>query len=285
MNSANHLTQHYSIEGLPLHQYHGPEYHAWIGNTQLGWLRRSGKYYRHMRDNPEAMDTQDYYDIGNVGHWLVLEPELISRRLAVVDLASRRGKAWQEAVEDAEAQGIQVVLLRKEYEEAQLMAEAVRSNPLVKTLLGEGTAESSYFSELKGVPVKCRPDWIPDAYPCVVDLKFMAPTWAPPSGFSRALHQFGYFRAAAFYLDIVAAVKETQLIDYYWIVCEKEAPYDVVVYSADPEDLTIGRSSYSQLLEQLINYRIDERWPGYYEGAIYEVGMRHYDRQKEVVYG
>jgi exodeoxyribonuclease VIII len=276
--------EHYSIEGLPLHQYHGPEYRPWIGNTQLGWLKRSGKYYRYHRDHPEVMDDKDYYDIGNVGHWLVLEPELIGRRVSVVDMARRQGKKWTEAVEDAEAQGIQVVLLRHEWEDVQRMAEAVRKVPEVKVLLGEGVTESSYFTEIKGINVKCRPDYKPDDYPCLVDLKFMAPTWAPPMGFSDALHKFGYYRAAAFYLDIVSQVEETQFLDYFWIVCEKEAPFDVVVYQADAQDLTIGRGVYSALLERLELYRHDERWPGYYEGAIYEVSMRDYHRKKEVAY-
>jgi len=269
-----------TIEGLDLHHYHGPAYHAWIGNTQFGWLKRSAKYYRWMRDSPEEKEGKDYYDIGNVGHWLVLEPETVEERVYVSDLTSRRGKKWEEAKQEG---GDRVILLQHEWEDVQRMADAVTTNPIAKTILGKGRMEVSYFSEdfHDKMAVKCRPDWLPADFNCIVDLKFLAPRWASPAGFSDALHKFGYFRAAAFYLDIVSEVQGRDLEDYFWIVCEKEEPFDVVVYQADPEDIKIGRQSYSVLLDRLLQYREDNEWPGMFDKAIYGVQMREYHRKTE----
>ena len=164
------------------------------------------------------------------------------------------------------------------------MADAVREDPIAKTMLRAGNMEVSYFTDINGVKVKCRPDWTPTDYQCLVDLKFMAPRWASPAGFCDALQNFGYFRAAAFYMDIVSEVKGVDMLDYFFVVCEKEEPFDVVVYSMDPRDKQIGRESYNALLSRLNHYRLENHWPGYFPDSIYEASMSKWSREKERSY-
>src|SRR3546814_10975324 len=66
--------------------------------------------------------------------------------------------------------------------------------------------------EETGVWLRCRPDFLPSsvlrgaAVRAVSDLKFMAPEYCSPHGFSNAIRRFGYHLAAAFYYEGIEAI-------------------------------------------------------------------------------
>src|SRR3546814_1821408 len=71
---------------------------------------------------------------------------------------------------------------------------------------------SDWSSDVCSSDLRCRPDFLPSsvlrgaAVRAVSDLKFMAPEYCSPHGFSNAIRRFGYHLAAAFYYEGIEAI-------------------------------------------------------------------------------
>src|SRR5690606_4829122 len=91
----------------------------------------------------------------------------------------------------------------------------------------------AWQDEETGVWLRCKPDFLPNAIiqgrsnTIISDLKFMAPEYCTPQGFSGAIKRFGYHLGAAFYFEGVEKVFGNRPTYWNHIVIEKEFPFAV----------------------------------------------------------
>lgn len=236
-------------------EYHS-EYRTYLSSSDLRRILRSPAHYRA----PSAPPTQAQ-EIGTLVHEKLLEPELWqkSRRPSLkIDRRTKEGKAladWQ-ASQEAEL-GIKFVS-EDLYNQVETLAHSVNASLGSTGLLTGGVAELSGFTELSGVNIRIRPDYLKDDV--IVDLKTCQD--ARPEAFVRSIFQYGYDVQASLYCAAAASIDGKQR-RFVWIAIEKEAPFGVCIYEATPEVLARGRRLYEQAIEIYKQCSEWDHWPAY----------------------
>jgi len=122
-------------------------------------------------------------------------------------------------------------------------------------LLTGGIAETSIFWSHKGQQLRCRPDYMKGDM--VIDLKSAQD--ASPTGFAKAVSNFGYDMQQAIYED------GSQCNEFYFVVTENKPPYLTAVYSLKGEDIAKARTRYYELLAGWKACNEFDTFPGYSE--------------------
>jgi hypothetical protein len=195
--------------------------------------------YQYEREHPHRPTKA--MELGTVVHGMILGT---GQPVAVIDADSYRTKAAQNERDEAEALGM-VPMLRKDYDEAQRIAQAVRDHDVTGALYAEGDAEGSVFWQDPefGIWLRMRFDWLTyiDGQPVCPDLKTAADS-SPPE-FARSVDKYRYYMQHAHYCDGLAAVLgcDPDDIDFLFAVVPVTEPYLVMTYRLDDEAVQLGR--------------------------------------------
>lgn len=138
--------------------------------------------------------------------------------------------AWAELAASGK-----IVLSEDDGEQVMQIAQSVHAHPAA-ALLSNGRAEVAVFSEIDGVAVKCKCDYLRDGA-AIIDLK----TTEDAGDFNRSIAKWGYAQQAAWYMDVLAAAGHP-VRAFIFVVVEKTAPYAVALYELSDEWLQIGRN-------------------------------------------
>lgn len=219
--------------------------------------------FRWEKDHKKP--TKKVFEIGTAAHALVLGtgPALVE-----IDAENMRtNKAKQEA-DEARAEGM-VPLLPHEYRMVMDMAEALQRHPVASALFSpeRGDAEQSLIwrDGPTGVMRRARLDHLPyptDSRMIIADYKTCAE--ADVDSAAKTLHNLGYARQAATYLDGVQALGRADDKAMY-VICyqEKTAPYLVHNFEVDAMALTIARDLNRYALAKYAECDAQNRWPGW----------------------
>ena len=240
------------------HKLPASEYHAYpsLNNSGIKQLLKSPAHYQAYLAEPHEQTKAML--IGSATHSAVLEPHLFEAEyIAMPDGIDRRTKEGKAAYAELEASG-KTILYADDYENVLQISKAVRTHDTAGRLLGMGEAEVSIFTEIDGVPAKCRADWLRQR--CIVDVKTTDD--ASPEGFARSIAKYGYDIQAAWYLDCCAAAG-IEAYTFVFVAVEKSAPYAVGIYELDYASLEVGRSKYQRALSLWKHCTATDEWPGY----------------------
>ena len=244
------------------------DYHAdpAVSASQLKTVMQSPYHYWSAYLNPDrvAMVPTAAMRLGSLTHCAVLEPDELTKRYQLAP--DRRTKEGKAAVVEMAAAGIEAVS-EADLAQALQMADAVRSNSTVSSLLSNGAAETSHWWDdvATGMRCKCRPDWLSADGETIVDLKTCVD--ASASGFSSAVGRFSYQLQAAHYLCGTLAKR------FVFAAVEKSAPYAVGVYELDQEALVHGSIARHNALQRLQDARSINEWPGYTDNGIETISL------------
>ncbi len=222
--------------------------------SSLLYVDRSPKHYKHYTEHGRPDSTT--LAIGRAAHTGALEPHQFLREYALwpAENGQRRGKKY---VAFATANAGKTILTEKEYDLAQAMASAVRTDPLaMRHLAPPGETEVTIQWEVDGRPAKSRIDFLGES---IVDLKTCAN--ASQRAFGRAAVDHHYDVRGAWYQDAVEHDRGIKL-PVVFIAVEKTPPHDVVVWRAPDHVLEDGRAKYQELLETLRKCEERDEWPG-----------------------
>ncbi len=114
-------------------------------------------------------------------------------------------------------------------DDVQIIAEAVRSHPVVKDYIAEGVSEVSYFAEtVDGIRIKSRDDWeTPQRRPTVVDLKTSENgSIYGQQNFWRAIRDYGYDIQRVYYSYVMQKCNWTPR-DFEFVVADKPLILDI----------------------------------------------------------
>jgi len=235
------------------------DYHAdpAISASQLKTVMQSPYHYwsRYLDPDRVAMVPTAAMRFGSLAHCAVLEPDELSKRYQLAP--DRRTKEGKAAVIEMAAAGIEAVS-EADMVLAVNMAVAVHGHPTAGALLQIGQAEQSFwFDDIPtGLRCKCRPDWFDGT--TIVDLKTCQD--ASPTGFAKAVANFGYQIQAAHYLAGTLATR------FVFVAVEKTAPYSIGVYELNTEALIHGSIARHNALQIVQDCRAVNSWPGYTDG-------------------
>lgn len=162
---------------------------------------------------------------GSALHCAVLEPDEFDKRYAIAPKLDKRTSAGKKAhAAFVDACGEREVLSHTEHERLVLVKDAVQRCDAAMLLLSQATKFEEVRTEvIGGVPFKGVADIVTPT--CVVDLKTAQD--GSPQGFQRSATNLHYHLQAAAYRRL------WNVDEFFWIVVETEAPWNVVVYKQD----------------------------------------------------
>ena len=219
-----------------------------ITNSQLGKLAHSPSKLEHYRR--WGQDETNALVFGRAFHQNILEPDKYKEQVVSYD-GTRRGKVWEEF---KESNSNKTIITKGEEKSLINMREKLLSIPKATGLLmgGESEIVNCWEDSQTGVYCKGKVDYIKEenGRKIIVDIKTTQDH--TQRAFMGSSLKYGYDRQSAFYLDGFDA-------DEFWfIVIEKTAPYDIGIYMCGDEFVSNGRSKYQDLLCTYNNYFIKQ---------------------------
>lgn len=203
-------------------------------------------YNKFMGNEPTTAKYQDAMDFGTYVHALILEPDKIEGNFVQWDKI-RRGKDWEAF--KARNHG-KIIISKKDVENARTLSYYIRGNETAQSLLRNGRAEVSLFSELMGLPVKVRADYIIEEqdHVKVIDIKTTSDMAIP--GFARSnCQRSNYDVSAALYSSVFSNFFEKPT-EFYFIFVHKN-PVHVLTYKCGQEFLDRGAEKLLKSAERI----------------------------------
>ena len=93
-------------------------------------------------------------------------------------------------------------------------------------------------------------------------MDFKTTTDASYESFKRTIWNMGYYRQAAYYLDI-AKTNGLPHTDFVFVAVEKAPPYAVALYHMEDAAIATGRREYERLLALYEECLEKNEWPAY----------------------
>ena len=274
------------IHDLPFEDYKNIEAANASGLKVL--LDRSPAHAHGMP--PKATDAMS---MGTLIHTATLEPEKLRVEYAVLpdfprttnagkaqrvewlcDLLGAAAPASDQKTEgkrlDEQLSALEQMLQRRgittisqaQYDQAEAVAQAVKSHPLAAPLLDGAEPEVTLLANdpATGQLVKVRTDALKSADDLIIDLKTAED--ASFEAFSRAAGRYQYHLQAALYRWVYQWVTE-RTPGFIHIVVETKPPYGVVCYDMDSEAIERGGQRARFALSRWAECARTGHWPGY----------------------
>lgn len=231
--------------------------------------------YRWYADH--AQPSKRAFDFGHAAHQLVLGvgPEIVA--VGYDDWRTKDAKAQQQK---AYAAG-QVPLLAADYAVVEDMAAALRAHPLASALLSApGLPEQSMFWQdgtraEAAIWRRCRFDWFPkwSGHGRLIVPDYKTTKSAEPAACRKAMADYGYYMAAAWYLDAVRALGLADDAAFVLVFQEKTPPYLITVVEPDREALAWGDLRNREAIHIYRRCRASGHWPDYADGRVLTLAL------------
>jgi exodeoxyribonuclease VIII len=249
------------------------EYHAAIGYSSShikDAIDLSLLHFWHMHENPNREpEEKDAYNFGQATHTAVLEPDLLTSTVVKAppfNLRTKDGRAERDNF--AEENAGKIILLPDEYESVLKIRDRVHAHPVVSGLLTGGKAEQSFFAidNETGELIKCRPDYLHDNGFAMIDVKTTKN--AAPSAFAKDAANYHYHVSPPWYFDVLETLYGETPEHFIFLALEKEPPYAMGLYFAQPADMERGRALARRQFLRIIEAKRANRWPDYAEEVL-----------------
>lgn len=152
-----------------------------------------------------------------------------------------------------------------EVQKVDAMAEAVLAHPAARLYFEVAQfREASVFAEVDGVPCRARFDALSGETrngTYAVDLK--TGDDATPDGFTRSVKKWGYDVQDAFYDEVHHAATGRHVDEFWFVVVERSAPFEVGVYDLEEQWVAMGRSKTARARELYQEANSTGVWRGY----------------------
>ena len=229
-----------------------------IRNSHLKAMAKSAAHCRHaILNNSESSLSKR---LGSGVHSLLLGGQPV----LMYPGKQRKGKDFDLWLKDKP--GDALVYLRKEYERAHGIANAIKSDRLAsQVLFAPGTIyEQTILWDWLGRKRRCTPDARTASH--LVDLKTTRN--ASPEKFRWDVIRFGYHAQMADYANAIETSTGVRPRDIYIVAVETIEPYPVVTYRLTPNDLEQGERLVHSWMERLLICEATGDWPGYSEAIV-----------------
>ena len=269
MNSFIELPTTSLIESMSNDEYHAsPEF----SSSQLKDILRSRAHFHSnniLKENER--ESKKHFDFGTLAHTLFLEPEQFENEFVVgpkFDRRTKEGKA-EAAAWEAANQG-KIIIDQEMLDGAHRIANNLRSLSSYQIMQNfKGMAEASIFftDPVYALNLRVRPDYhiIPcDEFPNGLIMDVKTSTDARQFKFSKSCSDFGYDISVAMYREgFQQHYKTEEKPEFFFLVAESTAPFNVKQYRASSLFLSIGEQRYNKAKELLAESLLINEWEGY----------------------
>lgn len=231
------------------------EYHASdaISSSDVKTVVTSSVWHWHNKGNFEPTPAMQ---IGTAVHDIALE----GGKNTVRGPETRRGNAWKEADEMAQAEG-KLLLTERDYDVAEAAAHSLYADPACEKQLNALNAkiEHSLFAECPetGLQLRCRPDlYNPDDF-VMSDVK--KTITASPDGFLREIYKYRYDVQAAFY-KYVSELAGWKVTHFAFLAAEGSHPHVAHMHVMGMEAMEIGRKDMMRGLKEIAEAKKSQRY-------------------------
>ena len=193
-------------------------------------------------------------DFGSLVHTLLLEPHLVEKEFAFMDVLGQnfRTKAGKEYKAQFLAKNKdKIVLQAHDLDRAKMCVDAVKEHSFAMKLLeAKGEPEVSGFFEYEGLEQRIRPDRLVsdlDGRTVIVDIK----TTDDIEKFERKAKWELDYDLSAYMYQLGHSIITGEMVDFFFLVVESSAPHRVAVYRASDKFLETGKRKYEKALANI----------------------------------
>jgi len=276
---------------LSISDYHRNYTH--ISATSIKEAKRSLKQYKWFREGKFQKERQTHFDFGNAFELALLDKSNFDKEVAIlqteywkaealkekpdlkVPANSKKYKDFRDAfVLENEKRYIIPDVGPQSFEYIEAMLESCYSDETIKKLISGTEYQLSIFwtDPETGLQLKTRPDICKRKKNVIVNLK--TTTDGSPKAFSRDLANYDYPLQAC--VEISGCIESglmAEVDNYFWLLVEKEPPFNATIYEFDKADIKLCMDEYSYLINRIANAKNEDNWPGYSDQADNQFGI------------
>jgi len=246
------------------------EYHAqqdssehYYSSTQLKDMVTDPElFYRKYITKEIEKDSMAAFDVGSYYHCAILEPEKLDTAFAVFSGKVRRGKEWEDF---QLANAGKTILTQTMKEEADNLITATKQSPIAMRILSNGTAEVSLFTELDGVKIKTRYDYLVlgKEYSYIADLKSTSGSVRSHHTIQGKIATLQYELSAALYIKAINKYITDNKLEYapiedFFLIFASKNQMSCKTYLLSSEQIKIGNAKIDLALKELKKYIANE---------------------------
>lgn len=287
---------------ISIGDYHANRTH--ISATSIKMAKKSLALWKWMQSHPQ--ETKPHFDFGNSFELALLDKENFKKSVAIEQTEAWTKYANDKRLQEFTEKGLpekykpySVVKSTNYYKEKsdaflvdssgkyiipdvgpqsfeciECMLESCYKDSVIQKLIANTEYQLSLFwtDQETGINLKTRPDICQRKKNVIVNLKTIQD--GSPSEFSRDLAKYDYPLQAA--IEIRGCL-ESGLMDqvdhYFWLVVEKEPPFNATLYEFDKSDQQYSLDELDFLLRKIQKAREENLYPGYGDRADNQYGI------------
>lgn len=242
------------------------DYHAdreYLSSSSLKMmLKDPRKFYKVYVENEKVeQSNKSALDLGSYIHARILEPHLVEKEFAVFNGHMRRGKSWDEFLENA---GEKIIITRsqknmaddliRKYEEASVILgkQGLEEKEVkISSFFEKGFAEQTLCGIIDGIKIKVRFDYRKDFedFGSINDIKTTSDYIGTKKSVERICANFDYDLSAALYVDLATQVTGKPHDFYFCFLSKKDGACRI--FRASEQMLEKGREKYMEAIQKI----------------------------------
>lgn len=283
-------------DNISIEDYHANTSH--VSATTLKYARQSLRHFDWYRAGKIEREEKSQFGFGNAFELALLASTEYLQKVAVtpendwIEAAQanqvKEGKApfskprssgiYQKAEAEFLAANEGKYLInetgKESFECIEEMLSSCYQDKIIQGLIKNTEYQLSLFwtDPETGIKLKTRPDICKRKKNVIVNLKTTLD--GSPEAFSKDLKKYDYPLQAV--LEIQGCLRTgimDKLDSYFWLVCEKVAPFNATIYEFAERDMAAVTDTLSYLLNKIKKGQDQNIWPGYTERADNEYGI------------
>lgn len=240
--------------------YHGDR--EFISSSGLKMILNDPRKFHkeYILNEGTSSSSNNAFDFGSYVHCAILEPELLDQDFAVFDGIQKRGKAYEECLENNEGK---TIISRTQAAKATQLINAFKEATVVigeqghdkevnvSSFFSGGYAEQTCTAQIDGIKIKVRSDYRKEFedFGSINDVKTTSDNIDNVKSAERVCAIYDYDLSAALYVDIFTMVTGKPH-DFYFCFLSKNNG-ECRMYKASEQMLEVGRRKYKEAIEKL----------------------------------
>lgn len=226
------------------------EYHSdktYLSSSSLKTILKSASKFHKEHILGERKNLEGaFLDEGTLTHSLILEPEQIEKEFAFFEGLRKHGKDWEEFKEANEGK---LVMSKPQKVRCEAYFKAYKDRKEAQKLIEGGFPEHTICTDINGVNIKVRCDYINVDKAYIVDVKTTSFP-AELDSFKHTINQYEYDLSAALYLKAIEDYYKKPFQFYFLVLGKKELSCEIYKLS----EATRARGT-QKVIEAITKYK------------------------------
>lgn len=265
------------------------DYHSdkdWYSSTGLKKAKKSLKLFKMYIDGYFDDTFKNHFDFGNAFELALLDEEQFNNKVSVEDeifiqiltskpdVKSPRSTTQYKEWVDQQRNSDKYIVTEDSFSIINEMLKSCYQDSVIQKLIKNIEYNYSLFwvDPATGLTLKTRPDICKSKKNIIVNLK-TAIDGSPEKFFSDCAKYDYPFQACMEIDGVIKSGMMPQVDNYFWLVCEKEAPFSATLYEFTKEDQMWVFDEYRYILGIVAQAKREQIWPSYSQRSDNKYGI------------